>query len=598
MTRMSTLHVWEKVELELEATGSFGNPYTDVTVWVDLEGPDFKKRCYGFWDGGNRFLVRVTAPASGSWAWTSGSSPKDPGLSGKTGSFEATAWSDEEKEQNPCRHGFLMATGNGHAFQYADETPCFLLGDTWWAMGTHRFPWHEGDTSQTPKTFPFYVELRRSQGYNCVAIIAALPHWGKDGGPGRLHTEDGTTLRAGWAQVDTGQIKSMHDEEGNLPFHFPGRVPGHEDAFPDLDRINPDFFRGLDRKIDYLNANGIMPFIEATRRDIGQGWKRYHDWPTSYTRFIQYVFARYQANNALFSPIHYDNNQQSIEAPDWNQAANAVIDTYGPPPFGTPVGCNPHGTSLMNFGHSAEARWLTFHQAGNMRRDHYSYSLLTDLFNSNPAMPAINGEPQYEGMETIMPPGYPDWTFGDVRYEPSPSEEGARIIRSAAYGNVLSGGIAGHIYGAGGWTHGGVWRGDIEDASPVRVWDAMEWPGGAQMGHLVTFMLSEGRRYADLVPNVALLDPNRMGAVASYEGWAYCASTPRRDLVLIYLEKDTPETAVTGLSGGCAYTATWFDPRTGEWGQPAKLDSDHRGGLILPDKPSEQDWALKLVIVE
>jgi hypothetical protein len=49
-----TRHVWEKVEITLQSQRQYENPYTDVQVWVDLKGPDFDKRCYGFWDGGKR----------------------------------------------------------------------------------------------------------------------------------------------------------------------------------------------------------------------------------------------------------------------------------------------------------------------------------------------------------------------------------------------------------------------------------------------------------------------------------------------------------------------------------------------------------------
>ncbi|UCF17779.1 MAG: DUF5060 domain-containing protein, partial [Phycisphaerales bacterium] len=54
-------HVWEKVEIVLRADKPYENPYTDVEVWVDLQGPGFDKRCYGFWDGGRAFRVRVLA---------------------------------------------------------------------------------------------------------------------------------------------------------------------------------------------------------------------------------------------------------------------------------------------------------------------------------------------------------------------------------------------------------------------------------------------------------------------------------------------------------------------------------------------------------
>src|SRR5512133_640716 len=81
--------LWEKQEATLTAVNSYANPYTDVTVWVDLDGPGFHKRVYGFWDGGDTFRVRLVATAPGTWRWTSGSAPADPGLSGKRGTFTA-----------------------------------------------------------------------------------------------------------------------------------------------------------------------------------------------------------------------------------------------------------------------------------------------------------------------------------------------------------------------------------------------------------------------------------------------------------------------------------------------------------------------------
>ena len=98
----AAVHVWEKQELTLTSARSFPNPYTDVTVWVDLTGPNFKKRVYGFWDGGQTFRVRVLATAPGTWTWRSGSNPPDEGLAGKTGSFAATDWTEAEKLTEPA----------------------------------------------------------------------------------------------------------------------------------------------------------------------------------------------------------------------------------------------------------------------------------------------------------------------------------------------------------------------------------------------------------------------------------------------------------------------------------------------------------------
>jgi hypothetical protein len=67
------VHVWEKQEITLTAQEKFDNAYRDVDVWVDLNGPGFARRVYGFWDGGSTFRVRVLATAPGEWTWVSGS---------------------------------------------------------------------------------------------------------------------------------------------------------------------------------------------------------------------------------------------------------------------------------------------------------------------------------------------------------------------------------------------------------------------------------------------------------------------------------------------------------------------------------------------
>ena len=138
-------HVWEKQELTFTSEHSWANPYTDVVVWVDLTGPGFKKRIYGFWDGGHTFRVRLLAPTPGAWTWQSGSIPSDSGLAGKQGEFTAVAWSEEEKQKNPLRRGFVRATANQHAIELADGTAFFIIGDTWYSAATSRFLWHDDD---------------------------------------------------------------------------------------------------------------------------------------------------------------------------------------------------------------------------------------------------------------------------------------------------------------------------------------------------------------------------------------------------------------------------------------------------------------------
>lgn len=579
-------HVWEKVEITLQTQRQYENPYADVEVWVDFKGPGFDRRCYGFWDGGRTFRVRVLATAPGRWRWESGASVADAGLEGVRGEFTAVRWTESELAENPCRRGMIRPSANGHAFEYADGTPFFLLGDTWWATPTFRFRWYDDDKPRPlgPEAgFKDFVRYRQKQEFNCIAMIAAFPNWANDGKPARWQTPDGMFLRAAWPQAGTTSAKEMTNESGQRAFQFPGAVPGYEAHFPDLQRINPEYFHTMDKKVDHLNAQGMVPFIEVARRDIGQVWRKYYPWPESYTRYIQYVWSRYQANICLFSPIHFDTPAQSIPTEEWNTAACAVIEKYGRPPFGTLAGTNSNPSSLENWGHVDRAKWLDFHQIGN-RRTHDVYEHLTAIFRAEPPVPGINGEPYYDGMEDAEPG----------------SQQAARYCRSAMYGSVLSGGLGGHIYGAGGWK-GGLWSGEVETASQYPIWKVLQWPSADQMRHLKTFVLSEGRKYQDLVPSVQQLSPNRSGPAKSLSGWAYCACTESRDLVLLYFEQDCPRATLSGMPAGQVFEAVWFDSRTGGWLSAEKkaISAGADGTMRLPPFPggetkSQTDWALKL----
>ena len=257
-----TCHVWEKVEIVLAAKAKYENPYTEVTVWVDLKGPGFAKRCYGFWDGGDTFRVRVMATAPGTWSWKSGSKPADPGLEGVSGSFTAVDWTEAQKAENPSRRGMIRPSANGHAFQYADGTPFLLIGDTWWATPTFRFRWRDDDTLRPlgPEAgFKEFVAYRRKQEFNCVAILAALPNWANDDQPATLTTSRRHDPALG-LEAGGNEQRQIHDRRSGpsgvpaagqgprLREVLPGRgahrsgvlsVVGQEDRLPERPGIRP-----------------------------------------------------------------------------------------------------------------------------------------------------------------------------------------------------------------------------------------------------------------------------------------------------------------------------------------------------------------------
>jgi hypothetical protein len=586
------VHVWEKKELSFEAARTYANPYTDADIWVDLTGPGFHKRVYGFWDGGRIFRVRLLATAPGLWRWTSGSAPGDSGLSGKHGSFLAIPWSEAEKAQNPLRRGFLRPSSNRHALELADGTPFFAVGDTWYAAGTNRFRWYDDDRERPigPEAgFKDYVRFRKAQGYNWVSIIAAFPNWDNDGLPWHIVANDAahTTIRSAWLEFGTGpdartgSAKNMRNE-GGRPFLFPGKAPGYENVFPDMDRINPAYFRYLDRKIDYLNDAGFVPFIEAFRRDASEMWRKYHRWPDSAARYIHYIWTRYQANNAVLSPVHLDIIDESVTVPEFKAAIARVLDRYGPPPFGNLLSANANPSTLANWG---DPSWVTLHTTGN-KREHEYYWYLTEIFRHPHPKPALDGEPYYSGYRDVrgLDGGYKFGAEGG-------SDRDALFVRSAMYGNVLSGGLAGHVYGAEG-----IWGADIEPAAPTHMWDAFRWRSGAEMKYLPVFILSIGRRYQDLVPDDWVV-PSRTPVTKGYEGWAYAARTADRKIFLAYFEQGCPASRIRGAEPLAAYRARWFDPRSGAWADAGdgQLRADTIGEIQLPAFPNGEDWGLSLI---
>ncbi len=613
--KQKVIHMWEIHEIVLYSVQKFENPYTDVTVWAELEGPGFRKRVYGFWDGENVFKIRVTATAPGVWSYKTGASVADSGLTGLTGAYLAIEWTEAEKEANPCRRGVVSATPNGHAMQYADGTPYIMVGDTWWSLATYRYRWDETDTEHPigpDMSIQDMARHRRSQGYNTVGMITGFPTWKKDGKPSAIYMDDEheTCIRGAWAACSVEEwvndwsndstlgyddgasdrkvitARDMHNSGGRL-FEFPGKIPGYEDLVPDYDRINPEYFKELDKKMNWLNENGFTVFIEALRRDCSKTWKYYYDWPMVYTRYIQYIFARYQANNIIFSPIHFDGNLQSIDALEFNEPINLFIDMYGQPPFGTLLGTNAPGTTKTCYGDETEQHWKTMDQTGNFR-DHEHYWCLTDIYHSEIPVPAINGEPYYPGHIIIMPDS--TGALSEVIYGNVNSREDQLNFRSCLFGSALCGAFGGLLAG-----FEGMWSGNVEpEEEPYKVWDTMTFKSSYETRYFRDFLLSEGKRYQELIPDQDMIFPSKSGPCTGWRGWAYCAATRKRDLIMCYTEKDCPDTKIRGLHPYDIYEISFFNPRTGEWLEKTyQVEVTHVGTLPIPEEPDDLDWAFK-----
>jgi hypothetical protein len=612
----SKTHVWEMKEIKLTAQHPYTNYYTDVTCWVDLKGPDFSKRIYGFWDGENNFIVRVVATTPGKWQWVSGSNQSDDeGLNHKSGMFTAVEWTEKEKKENANRHGFVRATSNGHALQYADGTPFFMIGDTWLSGSTWRLPFRNAATSvkYVPGPgmgFEDAVMYRKNQGFNSVSMISCFPNWDSDCNPSTYADSNGIYIRNAWekfeydvsetAGLDASSgtsywgsftAKNMRDENGNLPFKMSKDYKG----VSDFNQINPEYFRSLDKKMEFLSKEGFVPLLETVRRDVGPSWNAYFNFNETFSLFFQYLLSRYGAYNIIFSGIHLDwiPKEFSLTAKEFNKALNYHLEKYGPMPFGQPVTALISSSTYSIFGHNKDCQWLNMHSVGNKPRDHRIADSLVIIFKLNPPYPEINFEPYYTGWnhEINKPNG--------ERPQPN-SERDNYFSRAQMYGSVLSGGLSGHVHGTAAYDI--TTNGEPAGARP-HVWDAFKYESANYMKHLNTFILSEGKKYQDLLLSRQDVIPNRAPDTppAGLDGWSYMMRTPGKDFALLYFENQSVLPVLNNFKPGTEYNFQWFDTITGEWRNKVTIRTDGKGTLILPDFPkgekkNSRDWAAKIKI--
>jgi hypothetical protein len=612
----SKLHVWEMKEISLQAENGYQNYYTDVTCWVEFKGPNFSKRVYGFWNGGNHFVIRIVATTPGDWQWISGSNqPDDKGLNGQSGTVTAIAWTEKEKEENPNRHGFIRPTSNGHALQYADGTPFFMIGDTWLAGSTWRLPFRDAQTSDSYEPGPGMgfedaVIYRKKQGFNSVSMISCFPNWEADYNPSTYADSNGIYLRNAWEKFGydvsdapgfdassassywgTFTAKNMRDEYGNLPFAMSEIHKG----VADFDHINPEYFKSLDEKMEFLSMEGFVPLLETVRRDVGPSWKAYFNFNESFSRFVQYLASRYGAYNFFFSEIHLDwiPKDFSLTADEFNQVLKYHLKQYGPMPFGQPVTTLISSSTYSVFGHGKDCPWLTMHSVGNKPRDHRVADSLEIIFRLNPPYPAINFEPYYTGWnhEINKPNG---------ERPPVNSARDNYFSRAQMYGSVLSGGLSGHVHGTAAYDI--TTTGEPAGARP-QVWDAFKYQSANYMKHLNAFILSEGKKYQDLQLACEDILPNKApgSPPMGLDGWAYMMRTSQKDFALLYFENQSQLPVLHNFQPEAEYSLQWFDPITGEWKDLVTIKSDEKGTLTLPDFPegkkiSDRDWAAKITI--
>lgn len=491
---------WETVEISLEATDRYENPYTDLQVsaqFVNDEGEVIFRPAY--WDGGQSWKIRFTSPdARSRWTWTSTAEPADPGLI-QAGVLQATS---STTQNELIRSGLLNMSAGKRNVVHGDGSSFFMVGDTPWGLP------FRAETAQARE----YAQYRQAQGFNTALLMVIQPDMGSRG-PETRNTEMG--FARGFSDLSDGHINQMQ----------------------------PAYFQYLDSLIDILHAHEIVPVYQPVFH--GFGWKGEGVLgnviePEEYVRFCRYLLARYGSKPAMWL-LAGDNGGRD---PGVKEAGEMMeeLDAYQQP---TGLHYNPcddyvaewaKNDSLKHCLHYNKSYqdqdWLDFQWAQTGHNGEHLTHKVERMYDNLPTKASANGEPTYEGMGNGK--NGLGWWQGHE-----------------AWIQLMSGGTMGVVYGAAslwqwkitanepGWT---AW------ATQPKSWkEAMKMEGANYVGYMAS-MLGE-LNWTDIEKRPELT------------GDAHFLLAKPGELYVSYLPEGG-EIRIQDLPAALSYQ--WIDPKSGE----------------------------------
>lgn len=548
---VAATHVYEVVEETFIANMVHANPYVDVDLWVTLTGPGGTYRIPAFWDGGNTFRARLVATQPGTWKWSTGNRTGDSGLDNKTGSFRAVAWTDAEKKVNPNRRGFIKPSANGHTLDYADGTPFFYTGDTWWCALTKVYSWGSS-RGKSRISFQDALALRKAQGFNGINMIACFPS---------------DTIHGIWDKAVQGEKVA---EDGSTPFEIVN--PRDTRSGVDYLRINPGYWQQADRKWKHMWEYGFVPYIETVRRH--EGWPKESEAERkAFTNYVRYLWARWGCYNMIFSWLHMDAGGADVMKA-WRPLVVATHAKLGNMPYGQPKAIMCPGSSLKDW-YSLSPRILDLNSVSNRGREGECIGWLREMFFIADPLPVFNIEPFYPG-----------W-----RHKARAGMNDGQMAQFLIYGCVLNGGaLAGHAWGD--CYYGGVAtspKPPVCEGDPHR--NGFNRWTAASMGKLKDFILDRGHDYRVLAPakETHLASPGEEFLALAM------AADKSQGLGFVSANKDSCD--IVNLTPRMEYRIEWWHIDEGGWQEKTVRKTDGSGRLSMPSVPggNKHGWAYRIL---
>ncbi len=526
-------------EWTFTSSKAYADPFNELDVDVLVTTPaGAEQRVPAFWGGGQTWRARYASPQAGNYRWRLAcTDAENKELAGVSGTLELKPYAGD----NPLwLHGPVQVAADKRHLSYADGTPFFWLGDTWWTGLGHRLHW--------PDEFQRLAADRKRKGFSVIQIVAGL-------------------------------YPDMH------PFDPRG---ANEAGFPwekDYARVNPAYWDLADRRLFHLVEQGFTPCIVGA-------WGYFLPWMgvDRMKKHWRHLIARYGALPVVWCAageanlpwylakgFPYDDRPQVT---GWTEVMRAIRATD---PWHRPLTIHPTGIGRLSARHATDdVGTLDFDmlQTPHGQREAVEPTVRTvkESYGDTPVMPVINGEAAYEMLGDSIP---------------------ARWTRQMFWVCMLQG-AAGHTYGANGiWQLNR--RGDPHGGSPhhppgstgygVIPWDdAMDLPGSTQVGL--------GKALFQRFAWQAFAPHGEWAAWAAGESGApvagLCASGSERVRFVYVPEKHA--VTLAHLEAGVAWRASVFDPVSGRTTALGALAVAADGTCTVPAPAQDDadDWVLVL----
>ncbi|MBI4658591.1 MAG: DUF4038 domain-containing protein [Verrucomicrobia bacterium] len=516
---------WERFERTFKSAKAYPNPIQEAEFRVVFTSPSGKSRLIYGFWDGGQ-IWKVRFSPNEVGKWFYSTSCSDTRNTGLHLQSGTFVCTAATGRTRFDQHGPVQVSKNRRHLEHQDGTPFFWLADTAW----------NGALLSSPEDWDFYLRERQRQKFTAVQWVATQ-----------------------WRASPGG------DREARVAFTGQDRIAVH-----------PEFFRLLDAKADAVNRAGLLnaPVLlwaigSGSRPQVNPGYALHEDQAILLAR---YMIARWGANDAVWI-LPGDGDYRGPRAERWKRIGRAL---FGDEPH-APVVLHPGGMHWV-LDEFREESWLDLHgyQSGHGDDDKtlrwiFSGPPATD-WKKEPVRPFINLEPPYEN---------------HVAYQ-SQSRISPLAVRRAVYWSLLSAPTAGVTYGGHGvwgWDDGTKTPTDHPRTGIPLPWkQAIRMPAAEQMAHLATFFASVDFWRLRPAPEILAVQP---GNQAARRHIAAARSEPG-DLLVVYVPEDRSlEIYQKALPPG--FTASWFNPRTGEKASVVAVVNDQSIQFATPD---EGDWLL------